>query len=129
MAAVTGDDGVVSGSETADVEGPESGSDAGEPAVPTFDITFGEGQMGMLVKESSLGLMVVHIKMDGAAMENGVKIGYVGTQLNDEPVPPHMTEAGFAKKVGAAARPLTMRFTRPRAARARRPRHPSHRAG
>ena len=113
MAAVTGDDGVVSGSETADVEGPESGSDAGEPAVPTFDITFGEGQMGMLVKESSLGLMVVHIKMDGAAMENGVKIGYVVTQLNDEPVPPHMTEAGFAKKVGAAARPLTMRFTRP----------------
>ena len=45
------------------------------PPVPTFDITFGQGPMGMLVKESSIGLMVVHIKMDGAAMERGVKIG------------------------------------------------------
>ena len=41
MAAVMGDSG--SETSTADVEGPESGSDAGEPAVPSFNITFGEG--------------------------------------------------------------------------------------
>ena len=33
--------------------------------------------------------------------------------LNLEPVPPHTTETGFAARVGAAGRPLTMRFARP----------------
>ena len=86
---------------------------------PLYHILFEAGPLGLLLKDSSLGLVVVAVRPGGAAATRGVLRGDVVAEINEQRVARDETEAVFSARVKAAAgRPLELALRRspPRAA-------------
>ena len=82
------------------------------PDAPLNRVTFEAGPLGLLLKESSLGLMVVAVRPGGAAATRGVAPGDVVAEINDQRVVRDETEAAFGARVKAAGRPLNFALRR-----------------
>ena len=63
------------------------------PAAAAVEASFGAAEpIGLLVKESRIGLMVVHVKAGSAAARQGVRVGDVVVRFDGRAVPAATTE-------------------------------------
>jgi C-terminal processing protease CtpA/Prc len=78
----------------------------------SLDFTFGEGPMGLKIKDEDKRIMAFDIDTDGQAAKVGLREGDILVGINGAPVAPGTSRSAVMKKIGKAGRPLNLQFER-----------------